>query len=256
MADELKVEPGKVPAAPPEGGPAGASPAAAAGPSAEELKTQNDKLLKDLEDRDKKLKESDGKISEMATTIATIEKRMSEVKPAGPGPEDKEVQEKMKAALEKAAYDPDGAAAEMSAILNNITSNVSQGAVRQAQAAILIQTKLAKLEEGVRRENPAFDDDIVRIVMDTANAYAGAKNPDGSSKYKTPEEAIKDATAFVKSKLDAYATKAHAAPALPPGAQAEGGPNAPPVAPVQPEKMPTAEEEIGERQKGQQRRII
>lgn len=240
-------EPEKKPDVQPQPAPAGAEPKPTPepnqGPSAEELRKQNEQLQQQL-------KERDAQIADLNTTKATIEARQKEIDDAAKkGGDVAKVQDRVKKIMETASLDPEEAAKELTSLLTEVQSNASKSAVIQAQQAIQFQTTIDKLRAGVKASNPDFDDDIVDVIMDRANMIAT------TGKYKTADEAIKAATDFVKSKFEGYAQKKNSAPPLPDGALAEAGGNRPPEKP-KPETIITPEQEIETRKSGMQKKIL
>lgn len=199
------------------------------------------KKVKELEDA---LKERDAKISDLTTTKATLEARYG-APDAVPG-SDGDVNSRVKRILENSTYDPDNASKDLTGILSEVESK----AVARAQQVIQAQTYLEKLKLGVKSSNPEFDDEVVDLIMDRANQLA--QQP---GKYKSAEDAVKDATTYVKSKFEAYAQKTKAVPPLPAGAAAETGGNPAPSAPKQ-EKIPQAEEVLEGRITAKSKKIL
>lgn len=215
------------------------------GPSAQELRKQNEELQKQI-------KERDTQISDLNTTKATLEARFSQINNQADKVNtqgNKEIEERAKRIMQNAAYDPEGAGVELTQLLSEMQTNVSREAVTKAQQSIQQQTTIEKLRQGVKTTNADFDDDVVDTIMLRADEFAR------SGKYKTAQEAIDAATTFVKSKFDAYAQKKNAAPLLPAGALAEAGNNRAPE-PAKVETIPSPLEELESRKVGLQKKIL
>jgi len=242
MADEIKPT-GKE-GQPPVGDAPANLPPANQGPSVEDLQKQ----IKEVQD---KLKEKDAKISDLETTKATIETRQRQVDEAKVKQgTDETMKQRLSQINERRAYDPDGADAEMASLLSDVKTQSAQEAVRQAEVVIHQQTTLERLKLGVKTSNPEFDDDIVNVIIQQANAFAT------TGKYKKPEEAVQAATDFVKSKFESYAQKKNAAPPLPDGARAEGGGgNLPPKSP-EPLKELSPLEELEQANEAKRKRTL
>jgi hypothetical protein len=230
MPDEKKPDEGQV--TPPEGSVPNPTPTPNPGPSVEDLQKQ----LNEVQDQ---IKERDAKIADLETTRATIEARERQVKEQELRKNaDADMKQRIAKINERRAYDPEGADGEMASLLSEVQSKAASDAVSKAQQVINHQTAIEKLKSGVKTANPDFDDDVVDVILDRANALAG------TGKFKTAEEAVKAATDFVKQKFEGYAKKRNAIPPLPPGASAEGGgSNTPPPTP-EPAKEVSPQEEI------------
>jgi hypothetical protein len=111
------------------------------------------------------------------------------------------------------------------------------------------QNFFEKLRNGVKSANPEFDDEVTDLVMNHAESLAA------SGKFRDAQSAVNEATKYVKSKLDAYASKKNAVPPLPAGAGGEHGGNPPPAKPTQ-EKIPTDEEEFESRRVANSRKVL
>lgn len=210
--------------------------------------------IKELEEQ---LKERDAKLSDLSTTISTIQSRFDQVGKSvegGVGKQKETVLAKAKEIMSKSAYDPDAAANELATLLSEMTSNVSEEAVTKATHTITLQGQLEKIRNEVKTSNPEFDDDIVDTVMMRADNLALTWRQQGLR--KTPQEAIQEATKYVRAKLDAYASKKNATPPLPSGAMAETGHNPPPPAPKKEEPILTPSQELETRKQGLARKII
>lgn len=240
MVDEKKDEAVQQPA--PEGKAVKETPAPNQNPSEE-----SQKRIKELENQ---VKERDAQISDLNTTKATIEARQREVeesvKKSGVADETKA---RVKRILETSSYDPDSASAELTVLLSEVQSKAARDAVMNAQQAITIQSTIDKLRKGIKNDNPEFDEDVVDVVLERADALAR------TGKVKTAEEAVKKATDFVKSKFESYAKAKNSAPPLPEGALAETGANKPPEK-AKPDTVPTPEQEIEDRKTVLQKKVI
>lgn len=210
-----------------------------------------DELLKQKQELENKLKEKDAKIADLETTRSTIEARQRQVDEDNKKHNaDDSLKQRISSINERRAYDPEGADTEMASLLSETKKQAAQEAVTQAQQIITQQTFVEKLRLGVKSANPDFDDDIVNVVMQQANIFAG------TGKYKTPDEAVKAATDFVKQKFDSYAQKKNAKPPLPDGARAEdGGANQPPPPPA-PEKVLSPLEELEQANEAKRKRTL
>lgn len=227
--------------------PAGDNPTpapVATGPSAEELRKQNEEL-------NVKLKEKDSQIADLNTTKATIEARLQQTSKTAVEDGNKDIKDRTKRILETAAYDPDAASTELATLLTETTSKASREAVLQAQQAINSQNFVVGLKNGVKQANPELDDDIVDAIMNKADEIAVTNK----GKYKTAKEYVDEATKFVKDKFDNYANKKNAIPPLPDGAKAETGSNKPPVTPAA-DTIPTPAQDIENRKAGMQKKIL
>jgi len=210
------------------------------GPSQEELEKQNQELLNQI-------KERDSKIQELETTSKTIQARIDEIAKAGGG-KSEDVSAQKRRIMERAQYDPDGAQAELDALLSDLENSIVQKATNQAITKLRGEAALEKLKAGVAKANPEFDEDMVELVIDRANMLAAQEQ------VKTAAEAVEKATQYIKAKLEAYASKKQPQP-LPSGASAETGPNKPPEAP-KPEPVETPEQEIDKRKEELQKKIL
>lgn len=218
-----------------------ANPPAPPAPPAAPVETPEQKA----ERLEKELRERDGKIQDLSTTIATIEQRQRQLETQQP-PQGDELQKELEAIEELRLTDPAAAAKKNAELLRKISDTAAQ----RAQSSIAYQTVIDKLRAGVKAENPDFDEDVLDYVMERADKLAT------TGKFKTAEEAVKAATTLVKSKFEGYAQKRNATPPLPPGALAENGGNPPPAPEPKDTPLPTAAEEIGQRKDALQRKII
>jgi TolA-binding protein len=187
------------------------------------------------EEYESKLKERDSKISDLSTTISTIEQRQREIEISKQSKQtDDELEQRLQQIEEIRITDPQAAARETAKLFRETQSRASQ----QAQGTISAQAQIEKLKIGVKSSNPDFDDDVVDYVMERADVLAR------TGKFKTAQEAIEAATTLVKSKFDGYASKKNLAPPLPDGARAEVGNNPPPAPKAVDTPLPTASEEL------------
>lgn len=230
MAVEEK-KPAVEPEVKPEGVTPASTPAPNPGPSAEELRKQNEELQKQL-------KEKDTKISDLETTRATIEARERQVKEDElRKTADKDLEFRLNKINERRAYDPQGADADFAVLLKEERERAVKDAEARAEAKITQKTFIETLRNGVKSANPDFDDEVIDVIMNNANRLAA------TGSYKTPEDAVKAATDYVKTKFDNYAKKKNAVPPLPEGAKAEGGGgNTPPEKPETPKEKTLLEE--------------
>ena len=217
MDNEIKPEEPKV--TPPAGDVAPVPPAPNQ-PTSEELQ----KKIKELEEKEK---EKDAKLAEAQTTLATIEARKKEIEAQKlKESTSADTQARIKRITENMSIDPDTASRELAQLLSEQETRVAQEVEKRATAAVQGQTMIEKLRAGIKVSNPDFDEEVVDDVMAKANMLAA------TGKYKTPDEAIKAASDYVKSKFESYAQKKNAVPKLPAGASAENrGNNAPPPPP-------------------------
>lgn len=199
---------------------------------------------------EQELKERDQKLSDATTTLQTIQSREDQLRKQKEGTEKtNQLQERTKQILEKAAYDPDSSARELTELLSEVQSGASTDAVQKAIQTIQAKTDLDKIRTGVKSANLDFDEEITDLVMERANVLAA------SGKFKTADEAVKEATVYVKNKLDGYAAKKNQVPPLPAGALGEQGNNPAPKPQVQ-EKIETPEEYIAGLQDSKQKKIL
>lgn len=210
-----------------------------------------DEVARIKEDFEKQIKERDAKIADLETTRATIEARQRQIDEEKiKQSNDSNLQTRLAQINERRAYDPEGADREMAILLSDREKQITEAAVLKAQQTITQQTAIERLKAGVKSSNPNFDDDIVDVVMERANALAM------TGKYKSAEEAVKAATDFVKSKFDNYAQKKNAMPPLPTGARAEGGgSNVLPKAP-EPQIEKTPLDEINEANEAKRKKLM
>lgn len=215
---------------PPEGGQE-QTPPKPNSPTPEELQEK----IKKLEEAQK---EKDARLAEAQTTLATIEAREREVNAQKlKANADADTQARIKRITENLSVDPDGAGAELAQLLKETRERAAEEAAERAVAASRGQSFVEKLKSDVKIKNPDFDDDLVQDVLDKANAFAQ------TGKYKTPDDCIKAASEYVKSKLEKYATTKYASPKVPAGAKAEGGgANNPPPPPPPPKEVSPLEE--------------
>jgi len=227
-----------------------ADPSHAPGPS-DPVQTK----LKELETA---LKERDAKIQDLETTRATLETRLSGAHRPDPAPQqnppsnDQEAhrtQERIQAILEKSLVDPAAAAKEMNSLLADVTTQASRSAVIEAQRAMTSQKTIETLRSGVKSSHPEFDDEVVDLVMERANALAT------TGRFKTAEDAVKEAAKQVREKFDRYATSKNAVPPLPPAANAETGHNPSPEKPKT-EKVEEPSEWLQKQQSAKQKKIL
>lgn len=207
--------------------------------------------IKDLEDQ---LKKRDSEVSDLRTTVATIESRFSQTakekeETQNKNVQDQDAQSRIKRILENSAYDPDGASRELQGLFGEVESKASERAVQRAMQTINQKNALDAIRNGVKSSNPDFDDDIVDTIIDRAEVLAG------SGKYKSADEAVKVATEFVKSKFENYANKKNSIQPLPSGANAETGSNPAPQAPIR-EKVQEPNEFIEQRQDLKSKKIL
>jgi len=202
---------------------------------------------KRLADLEREIKERDAKISDLSTTISTIEERQRQIETAKNSKQtDDELEQRLQQIEEMRITDPQGAAKETAKLFKETQARASQ----QAQGAVSQQATLEKLKMGVKSSNPDFDDDVVDYVMERADMLAR------TGKFKTAEEAIAAATTLVKSKFDGYAQKRNSTPPLPEGAKAETGNNPPPTPVAKEPVIPSPNEELEARKSTLQRKII
>ena len=202
---------------------------------------------KRLSDLEAQLKERDTKISDLSTTISTIEERQRQIEAAKQIQQsDDDLEKRLQQIEEIRLTDPNGAAREQAKLFKEIRSSAAQ----QAQGAVSQQATLEKLRSGVKSSNPDFDDDVVDYVMERADVLAR------TGKFKTADEAIEAATTLVKSKFEGYAKKRNASPVIPDGAKAETGNNPPPATTPKEAVIPSPAEELEARKSAQQRKII
>lgn len=233
----------------PPAGNDGNPPAPNQGPSVEELQKQNQELLTQVKDRD-------GKIADLSTSVATIEERMRQINAQPKSQVNQDTQAKVKSILDKAQYDVDGAASDMSTLLSEMQQGSTKDLNAKVSTIINQQNVISELRKGVKDKYSDLDDDIIDTIMERANMLATVDKQTNANKFKSAQEPIEQAAQFVISKLDAYAKKKNATPPLPPGASAESGPNNPPPPPPTPEKVQTPLEELETRKKGLQSKII
>ncbi len=220
-------------------------------PSAPNQGLSADELLKQKQELEAKIKERDSRIADLETTKATIESRQKQIDEENLKKNaDTSLQQRISQINERRGFDPDGADREMASLLSEVKSQAAKDAVVQARQIIAQETSIERLKSGVKSSNPAFDDDIVEVVMERANALAM------TGKYKTAQEAVDAATEFVKTKFESYAQKKNAVPPLPLGAGAErGGANMPPR-PPEPPKEKTLADEIAEANEAKRRKLL
>ena len=216
-------------------------------PETPPAKTEVSEAQKIRDEYESKLKERDTKISDLSTTISTIEQRQRELETAKHTKQtDDELETRLQEIEEMRLTDPQNAAKETAKLFRETQSRASQ----QAQGTISAQSQIEKLKMGVKSSNPDFDDDVVDYVMERADTLAR------TGKFKTAQEAIEAATTLVKSKFDGYASKKNATPPLPEGAKAEIGNNPPPVKTVTEPELPTVSQELEARKANLNKRII
>lgn len=212
-----------------------------------------DETSQKIAELEAKIKEKDTQLSDMSTTVSTIEKRYREVNEKSQGKVDSdELQARAKNILENAAYDPESASKELASLIGEVTQKASKTALTQAQQSMKQEAALNSLKASIKQKNPHFDDDVVDTIIQKADILAG------QGKAKTAEDAINQATDFIKSKFDNYAKQVSAAsqpPELPEGARAEIGINKEPEKPKV-ETVPTPEQELQERQGLLQKKVL
>lgn len=209
---------------------------------------EQQKKIKELEEQ---IKKRDAELQEAQTTLATIEARKREVESQRlKEVTDADTESRIKKITESMAIDPQSASTELALLLKEVKTSAQKEAVREAMAAVQGQTVIEKIRLGVKTSNPDFDDDLVNDVMDKANMLAS------TGKYKTPEDAVKAANEYVRSKLESFATKKNASPQLPAGANGErgGGNPLPPQPPPEKEKSPL--EELNEFNEARRKKAI
>jgi len=225
-------------------------------PANNEPNQNPDETSRKIAELEEALKDSSTKISDLSTTIATMNQREREISKASEDDNDVELEERAEKILENAQYDPKTAAKELTKFIKDSSrKNVNPDAViAKAKQAMQNEAKLDKLRMGIKLSNPNFDDDVVKTIMERAGMIADEMYRRNDTS-KTAEQIVKQATDFVKAKFDNYAKSMNAAPPLPEGARAENGGNTPP-APVKKEEVPTPESEISERQKTLQNKVF
>ena len=240
--EEIKADVKETPAAAPAPAAKENTPSPAAAPAG--LSPEAQKIKDEYE---AKIKERDAKISDLSTSISTIEERQRQLDAQNHSKQtDDEMETELQEIEDLRLSDPTAAVKRTAELFKKNRAS----AANMAQSAVSQQATIEKLKAGVKSSNPDFDDDVVDYVMERADALAR------TGKFKTADEAIQAATTLVKSKFDGYASKKNAVPPLPPSAQVEGGGNTPPTpAPKDtPPLSPT--EELNERKASQFKKII
>ncbi len=196
--------------------------------------------LAELQRKNKELAEAisqkDSYIKTVETEKATLETRLSAVKPQEPTkPIASDIQPEMARILETAQIDPAKAGEELSRLIIGVSEKTKQELLGNLSPIIEQNTLIAKAKED--------NQDLIELGLEPAITIRANQLIQSGKSFK---EALDISVKETRAKVDKL--KSNTPPATPPaGAQAETGANAAPLPPPTPPREKTVQEEIAER---------
>lgn len=202
-------------------------------------------LEEQVENLKKQLADKDSYITELASEKATLEARLSQVRPSTGGNDDNKLDDDLKreaaTILETAQVDPDRAGEELAKLISKTTSKAQQSILQNLEPIISQQTYINE----VKKSNK----DLIDIGLEPAITLRAQELMSAGKPFK---EAVDTAVKEARVKLERI--KGSAPPSPPPsGAVGERGANQEPTPPPSP-KEPTPDDEI--RAEKERRRLM